>query len=58
MTEHDQLDFWTQLLRLDGFRVVHLHQDTPADPVRLTVIPTTPLAGQPHGIFPSAFALQ
>jgi transposase len=48
MTEHDQLDFWTQLLRLDGFRVVHLRQDTPADPVRLTVLPTTPLGVCPH----------
>lgn len=48
MTENEQLDFWTQLLRLDGFRVAHVRQDTPTDPVRLTVIPTSPLALCPH----------
>jgi transposase len=48
MTENEQLDFWTQLLRLDGFRVVHVRQDTPTDPVRLTVLPTTPLGLCPH----------
>jgi transposase len=48
MTESDQLDFWSKLLRLDGFRVAHVRQDTPTDPVRLTVIPTTPLGLCPH----------
>src|ERR1700681_3163178 len=43
MSENDQLDFWTQLLHLDGFRVVHVRKDTPQDPVRLTLVPTTPL---------------
>ena len=32
MTESEQLDFWTQLLRLDGFRVAHVRRDTPTDP--------------------------
>lgn len=48
MTEADQLDFWTQLLRLPGFRVAHLRQDTPADPVRLTLLPNLPLGLCPH----------
>lgn len=48
MTENDQLDFWTQLLHLDGFRVAHIRKDTLADPVRLTVIPSTPLGMCPN----------
>jgi transposase len=48
MTENDQLEFWTQLLRLDGYRVAHICKDTPADPVRLTVIPSTPVGMCPH----------
>ena len=31
MNEKEQLRFWTQLLHLDGFQVVHVRQDTPAD---------------------------
>ena len=48
MSENDQLDFWTHLLHLDGFRVAHLRQDTPKDPIRLTVIPITPVGLCPH----------
>lgn len=48
MAEKEQLDFWTQLLRLDGFRVVHVRRDTPTDPVRLTIVPNTPLGLCPH----------
>jgi transposase len=48
MSENDLLDFWTQTLRLDGFRVAHVRNDTPADPIRLTVIPITPLGLCPH----------
>jgi transposase len=48
MSENDQLDFWTQTLRLDGFRVAHVRTDTPADPIRLTVIPSIPLGLCPH----------
>jgi transposase len=48
MTENDQLDFWTQLLHLDGFRVAHVRKDTPDDSLRLTVIPSTPLGICPH----------
>jgi transposase len=43
MDQQAQLQFWTQLLHLDGFQVVHLRQDTPADPIRLTLIPTVPV---------------
>ena len=48
MRENDLLDFWTQTLRLDGFRVAHVRTDTPQDPIRLTVIPITPLGLCPH----------
>jgi transposase len=48
MSESDLLDFWTQTLRLDGFRVAHVRKDTPQDPIRLTVIPCTPLGLCPH----------
>jgi transposase len=48
MNQQDQLQVWTQLLHLDGFQVVHLHQDTPADPIRLTLIPNIPLGVCPH----------
>jgi transposase len=43
MNQQEQLGFWTQLLHLDGFQVVHLRQDTPADPIRLTLLPNLPL---------------
>jgi transposase len=48
MNEKEQLQFWTQLLHLDGFQVVHVRQDTPADPIRLTLLPNLPL-----GVCPS-----
>jgi transposase len=48
MNENDLLTFWTNFLRLDGFRVVHISTDRPADPVRLTVIPITAVALCPH----------
>ena len=47
MSENDLLDFWTQLLRLDGFQVVHVGT-TPRDPIRLTLLPNTPLGVCPH----------
>ena len=43
MTENDRLDFWTELLHLDGFRVAHIRTDTASDPVVLTLIPSPPL---------------
>ena len=43
MTDNNQLDFWTHLLHLDGFRVISLRQDTPQDPVRLTLVPSPAL---------------
>jgi transposase len=43
MNDKDQLQFWTQLLRLEGFQVVHVRRDTPADPVRLTLSPDHPV---------------
>jgi len=48
MNQKEQLQFWTQLLHLDGFQVVHVRQDTPADPIRLTLLPNIPL-----GVCPS-----
>jgi transposase len=48
MRGSDALDFWTEILHLDGFRVAHVRQDRPTDPVRLTVIPTMPLGLCPH----------
>src|SRR5262245_1332369 len=48
MSEKDTLEFWTQLLRLNDFQVVHVRHDTPTDPVRLTVIPTTPVGVCPQ----------
>jgi transposase len=43
MEETNQLPFWTQLLRLEGFQVVHVRRDTPADPIRLTITPSHPV---------------
>jgi len=48
MSENDLLTFWTNFLRLEGFRVVHVSADRPADPVRLTVLPTADVALCPH----------
>jgi transposase len=43
MPARDSLEFWSDILQLKGFQVVHIHRATPTDPVRLTVIPTMPL---------------
>ncbi len=48
MTDNDRQNFWTELLHLEGFRVVHIRTDAPADPVRLTLIPSPPLGLCPH----------
>jgi transposase len=48
MNQQQQLQFWTELLHLDGFQVVHLHQGSPADPIRLTLLPTLLLAVCPQ----------
>jgi len=48
MSEHDQLDFWTQLLHLDDYHVVHIRKDTPADPIRLTLLPNWPVGFCPR----------
>jgi transposase len=48
MNPQEQLQFWTQLLHLDGFQVVHLDRTTPADPIRLTLLPTIPLGVCPQ----------
>jgi transposase len=48
MTEKDHLEFWTRLLHLESFQVVHVRTDTPADPIRLTVTPNVPLGVCPH----------
>jgi transposase len=43
MTEQDRLEFLTKTLNLPDFEVVHEHRETPADPLRLTVVPRMPL---------------
>lgn len=43
MAENQRLDFWTELLHLEGFRVAHIRQDAPDDPLRLTLVPSLPL---------------
>jgi transposase len=48
MSENEQLDYWTDVLRLDGFRVTHVRRDGPPDPIRVTVIPALPVGICPH----------
>jgi transposase len=48
MCEHDQLAFWTKLLNLDGFQVVHEEGTLPDEPRRFTVIPKVPVGVCPH----------
>ena len=48
MSASAALDFWTEILHLDGFQVAHVRHDSPTDPVRLTIIPTLPLGLCPH----------
>ena len=48
MCEQGRLAFWTKLLHLDGFQVVHEALTAPAEPLRFTVIPQTPVGLCPH----------
>ena len=48
MCEHDQLAFWTKLLHLDGYQVVHESATAPDEPRCFTVIPKTSMAVCPH----------
>jgi transposase len=48
MCEQDQLAFWTRLLNLDGFQVVHEEATAADEPRRFTVIPKTPVGLCPH----------
>lgn len=48
MGERDQLAFWTKLLNLDGYQVVHEELGAPDEPRRFTVIPKTPVGVCPH----------
>lgn len=48
MCEQDRLAFWTKLLNLDGFQVVHEDLTAPDDARRFTVVPKTPLGVCPH----------
>lgn len=48
MCEQDQLAFWTKLLNLDSFQVVHEHLAAGDEPRRFTVIPKTPVGICPH----------
>ena len=44
----DSLEFWSEVLQLKGFQVAHVQRTTPTEPMRLTVIPVTPLGLCPH----------
>ena len=48
MCEQDRLAFWTKLLNLVDFQVVHEELTAPDEPHRFTVIPKTPLGLCPH----------
>jgi transposase len=48
MRESERLAFWTKVLRLEGFEVVHCEEDAPGHLRRFTVIPTLPVAVCPH----------
>ena len=48
MCEQEQLAFWTKLLNLEGFQVVHEESTAPDDPLCFTVIPKAPLGLCPH----------
>jgi transposase len=48
MSERDQLAFWTKLLNLDGFQVVHEALTAADEPRCFTVIPKTPVGICPH----------
>src|SRR5215211_2274869 len=53
MSEQASLDLWTKQLRLEGYRVVSERRDTPSDPVRLTLVATSPIALCPRCSRPS-----
>jgi transposase len=48
MSESDRLHFWTEMLRLKDFQVIHVQQDTPSDPLRFTLRPRLDVAPCPH----------
>lgn len=48
MSEMQRLIFWTAVLNLPGFRVVHHHQDTPKAPLCFTLSPIAKIAVCPH----------
>jgi transposase len=48
MSEIQRLTFWTMVLNLPDFQVVHEHCDTPSDPHRFTIAPCAQIAVCPH----------
>jgi transposase len=48
MSTMQRLASWTLALNLPGFQVVHESRQTPADPVRFTLLPTQEVALCPH----------
>jgi transposase len=48
MCEHDKLAFWTKLLNLDGFQVVHEALTAPDEPRHFTLIPKLAVGLCPH----------
>lgn len=54
MSEQASLKLWTKQVRLDGYQVVAERRDTPADPVRLTLVATSEIGRCPHCSRPTA----
>jgi transposase len=48
MSDQASLNLWTKQVRLEGYKVVSERRDTPADPVRLTLVATSEVALCPH----------
>ena len=48
MCQQDRLAFWSKLLNLDGFQVVHEEATAADEPRCFTVIPKTPVGLCPH----------
>ena len=53
MSEQASLNLWTKQVRLEGYKVVAERRETPADPVRLTLVANAEIALCPHCSRPS-----
>lgn len=48
MSDQASLNHWDRQLRLEGLKAVHERRDTPADPIRLTVVAAVEVGLCPH----------